>query len=318
MSVRKRLRHWLAWHGRRALRTPPAATEGPGRQSPAPAAEAGNPEVAALAAHYEERVREFYAYLPADVKDLFIGDALYHKVRYLDMLSQPFGAEIVELGSDKPFITHHLRTMNPGARVHTISIDIPFSPYPITRIDIESEPFPFADGSVSDVVFTEVLEHLFRDPAWTIAEIARVLKIGGRLFLTTPNACGYDVLVNLLSQVNPNGRNQFYESIESGHPHLWTAGECRALLEAHGFGIESLSTVDYYDMPLPGAVRAFLAANSADPARNGQVLRIVAEKKRAVAGVVYPEALFPQGHGVRLSGALRKWAERALKEGDGR
>lgn len=318
MSMRTRLRHWLAWHGRRMLRPPPAAMEGPGRPPQVPAAVPGNPEVAALAAHYEERVREFYAYLPADVLDLFIADAIYHKVRYLDMLSQPFGGEIVELGSDKPFITHHLRTMNPESRVHTISIDIPFSPYPIIRIDIESEPFPFADGSVSDVVFTEVLEHLFRDPAWTIAEIGRVLKSDGRLFLTTPNACGYDVLVNLLSQVNPNGRNQFYESIESGHPHLWTADECRTLLEAHGFAIESLATVDYYDMPLPGEVRRFLAANSADPARNGQVLRIVAHKRRTVPGVVYPEALFPQGRGVRLGGALRNWAERELNEGGDR
>lgn len=319
MSVRSRLRHWLGWHRRRLLRARAAAPGGPGAQASAAAAAApGNPEVAALAAGYEDRVRAFYAYLPADVKDLFIGDAMYHRVRYLDMLAQPFGDDVVELGSDKPFITHYLRTLNPRSRVHTISIDIPFSPYPIIRIDIESEPFPFADGSVSDVVFTEVLEHLFRDPAWTIAEIARVLKVGGRLFLTTPNACGYDVLVNLLSQVNPNGRNQFYESIESGHPHLWTADECRTLLEAHGFAIESLTTVDYYDMPLPGAVRAFLAANSVDPARNGQVLRIVAEKRRTVAGVVYPDALFPQGHGVRLGGALRKWAERELKDGEGR
>ena len=328
MSVRTRLRHWLGWHRRRLLRPRAAATAAPLESAAATAATAAtgapaaaaprNPEVAALADRYEERVREFYAYLPADVKELFVGDALYHRVRYLDMLAQPFGDEVVELGSDKPFITHYLRALNPRSRVHTISIDIPYSPYPIIRIDIESEPFPFADGSVSDVVFTEVLEHLFRDPAWTIAEIARVLKVGGRLFLTTPNACGYDILVNLLSQVNPNGRNQFYKSIESGHPHLWTADECRTLLEAHGFAMESLTTVDYYDMPLPAAVRTFLAANSVDPARNGQVLRIVAEKRRTVPGVVYPESLFPQGQGVRLGGALRKWAERELKEGGGR
>lgn len=274
-----------------------------------------NPGVVALGNRYEERVREFYAYLPVDVRDIFVGDALYHRARYLDLLAQPFGAEIVELGSDKPFLTHHLRTLNPRSRVQTISIDIPYSPYPIIRIDIESEAFPFADASVDDVVFTEVLEHLFRDPAWTIAEIARVLKVGGRLFLTTPNACGYDVLVNLLSQVNPNGRNQFYESIESGHPHLWTADECRILLEAHGFVIDALTTVDYYDVPLPVAVRTFLATHSVDPARNGQVLRIVAHKERAISAASYPEALFPQGHGVRLGGALRKWAEHEMKDG---
>ncbi len=312
MSLRTRLRRWMR---RRSLSVASTSTAG---SLPPPTAVDGSPHpgVAALGSHYEERVREFYAYLPDEVRDIFVGDALYHRTRYLDLLAQPFGGQIVELGSDKPFLTHHLRTLNPQSEVHTISIDIPYSPYPIIRIDIESEAFPFADGSIDDVVFTEVLEHLFRDPAWTIAEIARVLKVGGRLFLTTPNACGYDVLVNLLSQVNPNGRNQFYESIESGHPHLWTADECRMLLEAHGFVIDVLTTVDYYDAPLPAAVSAFLAAHSVDPTRNGQVLRVVARKQHAVSGVTYPTMLFPQGHGVRLGGALRKWAERELKGGE--
>src|SRR4029077_3692044 len=116
---------------------------------------------------------------------------------------------------DKPFITHFLRALHPESRFHTISIDIPYTPYPVIAMDIESERFPFDDESISDVVFTEVLEHLFRNPAWTLFQINRILKPGGRLFLTTPNACGYDVLVNLLHQINPNGRNQFYAAMES-------------------------------------------------------------------------------------------------------
>ena len=258
---------------------------------------------------YEGEVARFYEFLPADVRDIFVNDAIYHKTRYLDMLSQKFGHDVVELGSDKPFITHFLRTLHPQSRFHTISIDIPHSPYPIIRIDIESEPFPFADGSISNVVFTEVLEHLFRDPAWTIFQINRVLEVGGHLFLTTPNACGYDVLVNLLQQVNPNGRNQFYEAMESGHPHLWTADECRILLEAHGFEVLELTTVDYYEMPMPDAVRAFLAANSANPDRNGQVLRIIAQKRQTCTEAAYPEAIFPQQKPVQLKGALLKWIE---------
>ena len=99
MSVRTRLRHWLGWHRRRLLRPRAAATAVPlapaaatlATGAPAAAATAPrNPEVAALADRYEARVREFYAYLPADVKDLFVGDALYHRVRELDMLAHPF------------------------------------------------------------------------------------------------------------------------------------------------------------------------------------------------------------------------------------
>ena len=293
---------------------PEAAAEHEANADNAASVPASNPPHADLASTYEQSATAFYEYLPADIRDIFVGDARYHKARYLDCLARNFGHDVIELGSDKPFITHYLRTLHPQSRFHTISIDIPFSPYPIIRIDIETEPFPFDDGSMSDVIFTEVLEHLFRDPAWTVFQINRVLEIGGKLFLTTPNACGYDVLVNLLGQANPNGRNQFYEAIESGHPHLWTASECRILLEAHGFMIHELSTVDYYDMPMPEPVGAFLAAHSANPALNRQVLRIVAEKKRNVAEATYPEEIFPQGRPVQLQGALLKWVQRVGKD----
>lgn len=265
-----------------------------------------------LSADYAGSAAEFYKYLPDEHRATFVSDAVYHRQRYLDMLALPMGERVLELGSDKPFISHFIRTLNPKAEVHTVSIDIPYSPYPITRIDIESDEFPFEPGSMSDVLFTEVLEHLFRDPAWTCFQINRVLKVGGRLFLTTPNACGYDVLVNLLHQVAPNGRNQFYEAIESGHPHLWTAQECSQILTAHGFAIDELTTVDYYDMPLPAAVNEFLAANSVDPAMNRQVLRIVARKVADASGPVYIESLFPQGGPVKLQGALLEWARKSI------
>jgi SAM-dependent methyltransferase len=265
-----------------------------------------------LSTRYSESAKEFYDYLPAELRSTFVDDAIYHRQRYLDMLGLPMGERVLELGSDKPFISHFIRTLHPHAEVHTVSIDIPFSPYPITRIDIEAEVFPFEPGSMSDVLFTEVLEHLFRDPAWTFFQINRVLKKGGKLFLTTPNACGYDVLVNLLHQVAPNGRNQFYEAIESGHPHLWTAQECSDILKAHGFSVAELSTVDYYEMPLPAAVKDFLAANSVSPTMNGQCLRIVAEKQDDATGPAYIKSLFPQGKPVKLQGALLEWAKKAL------
>lgn len=260
---------------------------------------------------YSESANQFYGYLPAELRPTFVDDAIYHRRRYLDMLALPMGERVLELGSDKPFISHFVRALNPHAEVHTVSIDIPFSPFPITRIDIESDIFPFEPGSMSDVLFTEVLEHLFRDPAWTFFQINRVLRKGGKLFLTTPNACGYDVLVNLLHQVAPNGRNQFYEAIESGHPHLWTAQECTDILHAHGFTVADLATVDYYEIPLPTPVKAFLDANSVAPTLNGQCLRIVAEKRDEATGPVYVESLFPQRSPVKLQGALLEWAKKA-------
>jgi SAM-dependent methyltransferase len=268
-----------------------------------------------LATNYEEYVEEFYQYLPKN-KEVFINDALYHKKRYLDMLQLPLGNRVLELGSDKPFITHCLRKLYPDSTFHTISIDIPYSPYPIIRVDIESEVFPFEDESIDDVIFTEVLEHLFRDPAWVVFQINRVLRIGGKVFLTTPNACGYDAVQNILLQKNPNERNQFYAKIESGHPHLWTAHEVRMVLEAHGFLIRELGTEDYYDIPLSNEVAEFIKKNSIAPGFHAQALRVIAEKRIQCSSPVYMEGLYPDRQPVQLIGALKKWLKTLTKNKD--
>lgn len=59
--------------------------------------------------------------------------------------------------------------------------------YPGVRFaEGELSDLPLADRSVDAVVALQVLEHL-RDPRPALAEIARVLAPGGRLWLATPN-----------------------------------------------------------------------------------------------------------------------------------
>jgi len=53
--------------------------------------------------------------------------------------------------------------------------------------DIQSLPFP--DETFDTVISCETIEHV-RHPARAIAELARVLRRDGRLFLTTPNYLG--------------------------------------------------------------------------------------------------------------------------------
>lgn len=264
-------------------------------------------DMTTLQGHYETEVEAFYDFLPPNLKTIFVNDAIYHKRRYLDMIDRQYGRSVLELGSDKPFITHCLRTLHGDSTFTTISVDVPFSPYPIIRLDIEADAFPFPDESVDDVIFTEVLEHLFRNPAWVLYQMNRVLRPQGRLFLTTPNACGYDALQNLIEQKNPNERNQFYERIESGHPHLWTAAEVRLILESHGFDVVDLRTVDYYDIPLRDDVAQFIRTASVAPDRHGQVLRVEARRARVCGQPIYPPEIFPDGKPVHIVGALQKW-----------
>lgn len=54
--------------------------------------------------------------------------------------------------------------------------------------DLEQTPYPLAEQSFDVVVLTEVFEHLREYPARTLAEARRILRPGGVLVLTTPNA----------------------------------------------------------------------------------------------------------------------------------
>jgi 2-polyprenyl-3-methyl-5-hydroxy-6-metoxy-1,4-benzoquinol methylase len=55
-------------------------------------------------------------------------------------------------------------------------------------VNIELFPLPFPDEHFDMVLFCEVIEHLNGDPAFPLTEIGRVLRPGGLLLLTTPNA----------------------------------------------------------------------------------------------------------------------------------
>lgn len=57
----------------------------------------------------------------------------------------------------------------------------------VHECNIEQDQLPFADESVDVVVFNEIFEHLRIDLIATFREIRRILKPGGRVFLSTPN-----------------------------------------------------------------------------------------------------------------------------------
>lgn len=54
--------------------------------------------------------------------------------------------------------------------------------------DLDQTPYPIADESFDITLLTEVLEHLREYPARSLSEARRILRPGGSLVLTTPNA----------------------------------------------------------------------------------------------------------------------------------
>jgi len=104
------------------------------------------------------------------------------------------------------------------------------------RLITDAGELPFPDASFDHVVCVEVLEHLFA-PHDAVAEMRRVLRPGGRLVASVPNAAYWRLRANLLVGLwNPAGDA---DSIERPwrDPHLrfFTLASFERLLRYAGF-----------------------------------------------------------------------------------
>ena len=97
---------------------------------------------------------------------------------------------------------------------------------------------PFDDASMDVTLFIEVVEHL-PEPLRAIAEIARVLKKGGRMLVLFPN----DHTFKAAWIMTLNFREAFYDS---GHLRIWTPRAMKDALQRNGFRV-----LGHKNMPLP-------------------------------------------------------------------
>jgi SAM-dependent methyltransferase len=106
--------------------------------------------------------------------------------------------------------------------------------YQYKMFNVERDPYPYPDREFDMVLCCEILEHLAIDPSFMLREIHRVLKPGGCLFLTTPNAVRLANVFNLMS-----GRNIYFpystDGVYGRHNREYTVGEITDLLRLHNF-----------------------------------------------------------------------------------
>jgi SAM-dependent methyltransferase len=114
--------------------------------------------------------------------------------------------------------------------------------------DLEVTPYPFQDEEFDAVVLTEVLEHLREYPARSLGEILRILRPGGRLYLTTPNSA---YIVNRLRLLAGRTVHTSLADWIGGLPHArhareYTFSEINHLLAHVGFRVLSQSSRHFY------------------------------------------------------------------------
>ncbi|MGH8476453.1 MAG: class I SAM-dependent methyltransferase [Methylococcales bacterium] len=116
---------------------------------------------------------------------LIIGEIILHElIRFLDEnFKRGSQGTLLDAGAGtRPYVPVYRNYFS-----ETYSIDTPCSPHDIASVDAiaSAQHLPFPDATFDCVICTEVLEHI-PDPVQALREFRRVLKTGGRLFVTTP------------------------------------------------------------------------------------------------------------------------------------
>lgn len=101
----------------------------------------------------------------------------------------------------------------------------------------DAHNLPFKDGLFREVLMFEVLEHV-KSPTSVLAEISRVLKSNGKLFMSIPNLFYFRHLLRWIVK----GKKS---SVSSGHINGWTLSELDNLLTANNFKLVSFWFEDY-------------------------------------------------------------------------
>lgn len=199
---------------------------------------------------------EMAAYVHADIERF---------VHTLSLAPEKIRGKALEIGANPYFMTLLFRKFRPeiefslvnyfGGDMHKAVQRVSFpgfdaDPQEIDlayqNANLELATLPFEENSFDMVLFCEVLEHLTVDPLHAMRELKRVLKPGGRLILTTPNAARIE---NVSAFVE--GRNIYDPYSKYGaygrHNREYTRHELIQLLNHCGFETETCYTANVHD-----------------------------------------------------------------------
>ncbi len=165
----------------------------------------------------------------------------------------PLGARVLDLGAVPPVLCGAAASV--GFAVQAVDIaparfEAAFERLGVEALacDLEREDLPVEDASIDTAVLHEVFEHLRVDPIHVCEQIARVLKPGGILMLSTPNLLSLSGMVNLLlrGRAQTIGTDPWseYGKLRTlghmGHVREYTTVEVCEFLERFGLQAEVL------------------------------------------------------------------------------
>lgn len=176
-----------------------------------------------------------------------------HRNRYkndLKLIGKYFsGGKILDVGASPFHITFCLKQLEFDITGLDLNPD-PFRNFIIKhnlivkKANIETKKIPFSDNTFDYVILNEVFEHLRINPIFALKEINRVLKIGGKLMLTTPNL--YALHKYFLFNLGLSFNDAYCEFNKlniygyAGHIREYSTREVKQFLENANFKIEKV------------------------------------------------------------------------------
>ena len=149
-----------------------------------------------------------------------------HLNKILEFVKISEGMRILDLGTGSGYLSFPIAKNNPGCEV--IGLDIVNAALEANRARATAEgiknlsfvsydgiDFPFETDSF-DLVVTRYALHHFPDIEHSIGEVSRVLKNGGRLFISDPcpNECDTERFVDDYMRLKKDGHIKFYTKDE--------------------------------------------------------------------------------------------------------
>jgi len=178
-------------------------------------------------------------------------------VAYLELTP---GQTLLDCGTGMGFYPKVVADLCPGCRLYGVDYEERVLRYAqghlrgrgvvLVRGDIHH--LPFADASMDRVLMSEVLEHL-DDDARGLAEAVRVMRPGGILAITVPNArypYWYDPISRVAEGVFRHPiRHGPFAGIWANHQRLYLRGDLVALVERAGLQVETVEELTHYTFP---------------------------------------------------------------------
>ncbi len=183
-------------------------------------------------------------------------------LRYRDLTPRPLNNEekLLEIGCYQPSVGYyialgwkHIRGFfkEDGEGTAEDHYEHAGSSVHLSKLDVEVEPIPVADGWADAVIMMEVLEHFAVDPMHALWEVNRVLKPGGRLILSTPNGASWMSLHRAVRGNSAINGLEFTGYTTNRHNRIYDCVELPSILASAGFTVHVCESRDYEASPPP-------------------------------------------------------------------